>query len=254
MFPKLTPVTKNIIILCAVVYLITNLVNTDYFYAMLPAFYPFSPNFRSWQIVTHMFMHAPFNDSSGIGVMHILFNMLTLWSFGPVLEQVLGSKKFAILYFASGLGAFVLFNVWNFYEIHQLTSALTSEGINVAEIFRKSALNYHGDVMNPGKTPETREMAQNLFSALQSPMLGASGAIFGVVAAFSTMFPDAKLMFMFIPFPIKAKYLLPIIIVISLYLQFSGNMSGIAHLAHIGGAIIGFFLARKWRNNKFRIQ
>lgn len=254
MFPKLTPVTRNIIILCAIVYAITNLVNTEFLYEQLSAFYPFSPNFRSWQIVTHMFMHAPLNGGDGIGITHILFNMLTLWSFGPILEQVLGSKKFTILYFASGLGAFLLFNLWNFYEVHQLTNALASEGINVAEIFHKADFNYSGTDHNLyAKTQEGLENAQQLYLSLQSPMLGASGAIFGIVAAFATMFPDAKLMFMFIPFPIKAKYLLPIIIVISLYLQFSGNMGGIAHLAHIGGAIVGFLLARNWRNDKFRL-
>lgn len=252
MFPKLTPVTKNIIILCAVVYAITNLVDSQQLYQLLSGYYPFSPNFKSWQIITHMFMHAPLGE--GVGFMHILFNMLTLWSFGPILEQVLGSKKFTILYFASGLGAYFLFNLWNFYEIHQLTSALASEGINVAEIFHKADFNFVGEAANPGTTPATQKMAQELYLALQSPMLGASGAIFGVVAAFATMFPDAKLMFMFIPFPIKAKYLLPIIIIISLYLQFSGNMGGIAHLAHIGGAIVGFLLARNWRNNQYRIN
>lgn len=249
MFPKLTPVTKNIIILCAVVYLITNLVDSNHLYQLLSGYYPFSPNFKSWQIITHMFMHAPLGE--GVGFMHILFNMLTLWSFGPILEQVLGSKKFTILYFASGLGAYFLFNLWNFYEIHQITEAIAAEGINVAEIFHKSDFNYTGDTTNLeyGNT-----YSSALWYMLRSPMLGASGAIFGVVAAFATMFPDAKLMFMFIPFPIKAKYLLPIIIVISLYLQFSGNMGGIAHLAHIGGAIVGFLLALYWRNNKYRIN
>ena len=252
MFPKLTPITKNIIILCVVIYLITNFFQSEFLYRMLSAYYPFSPNFRSWQIISHMFMHAPIG--SGIGITHILFNMMTLWSFGPVLEQVLGSKKFTILYFASGLGSYLLFNAWNFYEINQLTQALTSEGVNVAEIFQKSSFNYIGNLTISAETKEGIEHSQNLFTALQSTMLGASGAIFGVVAAFSTMFPDAKLYFMFIPFPIKAKYLLPIIIVISLYLQFSGGMDGIAHLAHVGGALVGFLLARFWRNNKYRIN
>lgn len=250
MFPKLTPITKNILLICGIVYLITNIFETEKLYALLSAYYPFSPNFHSWQIITHMFMHAPFDG--GIGIMHILFNMLTLWSFGPVLENILGSKKFTILYFASGLGAFVLFNLWNFYEINQLTSSLTSNGINVAEIFHKADLSYIGEINNPGNTQQTREDAQNLFIALQSPMLGASGAIFGIIAAFGTLFPDAKLMIMFIPFPIKAKYLLPIIIAISLYLQFSGQMGGIAHLAHIGGAIVGFVIALFWRKNFYR--
>ena len=157
-------------------------------------------------------MHAPFEG--GAGITHILFNMLTLWSFGPVLEQTLGAKKFTVLYFASGLGAFILFNIWDFVIINNISNELISQGINIAEIYHKADLNYSGDFSYYNAHPESLET--QLLISLRNQMLGASGAIFGVVAAFSTLFPDAKLMFMFIPFPIKAKYLLPIIIVISL--------------------------------------
>ena len=213
MFPKLTPITRNIIILNVIFYLVSNFISYPKFYELFSVFYLGSPFFRVWQVITHMFMHAPLGQ--GIGLTHILFNMLTLMSFGPVLEQVLGEKKYIILYFLSGIGAYLLNCAWNFFEITQ--------GASLEEIY-------------------------------SIPMMGASGAIFGVVAAFSTMFPDAKLFFMFIPFPIKAKYLLPGIIVISLYLGFSGSMGGIAHFAHIGGAIVGFILAKMWKNNQYRID
>ncbi len=190
-------------------------------------------------------MHAPWG--SGTGIMHILFNMLTLASFGPVLEQYLREKRYLILYFASGLGAFILFNVWNAYEVHQIVSALNIEGSGASDIFAKSSLTYNGEISLNAKSVE-------LFNALTTPMLGASGAIFGVVAAFSTLFPNAKLMFMFIPFPIKAKYLFPIIVAVSVYLGFSDSMSGVAHFAHVGGAIIGYILAKVWNKNTFRIQ
>ena len=244
MFGQLTPITRNIIILNVAVFAFAYFI--PLLDVILPAYYPFSPNFKSWQIVTHMFMHG--------GIMHILFNMLTLASFGPVLEQYLKEKRYLILYFASGLGAFVLFNLWNFYEVQTIVSSLRSMGVDPSIIYEQSAIGYHGSNANPGITPESRELAQQLYNALRIPMVGASGAIFGVVAAFSTLFPDAKLMFMFIPFPIKAKYLFPIIIVVSVYLGFSGDMSGIAHFAHVGGAIVGFILAKVWNKNKFRIQ
>lgn len=214
MFPQLTPITKNILIINVVVYIIANYWNFPFLYENLSVYYVASPFFKVWQIITHMFMHAPLRGD-GIGLTHILFNMLTLMSFGPVLEQTLGQKKYLILYFVSGIGAYFLNCGWNFFEIFQ--------GANPAEIYG-------------------------------IPMMGASGAIFGVIAAFSTLFPDAKMSILFIPYGIKAKYLLPAIIVISLYLGFSGSMGGIAHFAHIGGAIVGFILAKNWKNNRFRIN
>ncbi|QDP85366.1 rhomboid family intramembrane serine protease [Chryseobacterium sp. SNU WT5] len=213
MFPRLTPITRNIIILNVLFYLASNFIAFPKLYEMFSVYYIASPYFKVWQIITHMFMHAPMGQ--GIGLTHILFNMLTLMSFGPVLEQVLGDRKYIILYFASGIGAYLLNCGWNYFEIMQ--------GADPMEIY-------------------------------SIPMMGASGAIFGVVAAFSTMFPDNKLYFMFIPFGIKAKYLLPGIIVISLYLGFSGSMSGVAHFAHIGGALIGYLLARKWKNDRYRVN
>lgn len=240
MFRNIPTITKNILIINIVVYILTNLLFNGALYDTLSAYYPFSPNFHSWQIITHMFMHAPMGQ--GVGLTHILFNMFTLWSFGPVLEQVLGSKRFIILYLLSGLGAFLLFNLWNVYQVQEISASLQAQGFDLAEIYRKSAIGYQGD-MQIFNNPQALELGQ----MLNSKMLGASGAIFGVVAAFSTMFPDAKLMFLFVPFPIKAKYLFPIIIVVSLYLGFSGSMGGIAHFAHIGGAVVGFLLALYYR-------
>ena len=250
MFKHLTPITKNIILINVVVYILSNIFTS--LYSILPAYYPFSHNFKSWQIITHMFMHAPFQ--SGTGIMHILFNMITLMSFGPVLEMYLKEKRYLILYFASGLGAFILFNIWNIYEVNQLISQFDSFKGNTAEIFAKSSFGYGKDIPISASSNEGLAIGSRLAESIRTPMLGASGAIFGVVAAFSTLFPDSKLMFMFIPYPIKAKYLFPIIVVVSVYLGFSGNMSGIAHFAHVGGAIIGFLLARYWNKNKFRIQ
>lgn len=242
MFNSIPPITRNIIIINVVVFIAVNFLFPQ-FYASLSAFYPFSPNFRSWQVITHMFMHG--------GYAHILFNMLTLWSFGPVLEQALGEKRYLILYFLSGLGAFFLFNLWNFYEIQQLTTDLTNAHINVSDIFMKADLSKFN--FNP-EPYSNNEDAYNLYMALTSPMVGASGAIFGVVAAFATLYPDAKIGIMFIPIPMKVKYLLPIIIVGSVWLGISGNVGGIAHLAHVGGALVGWLLARNWRKHLYRFN
>lgn len=251
MFPKLTQITKNIIILNVIIYAVANFIYPN-LYPLFQAYFPMSPNFKSWQIITHMFMHAPLGE--GYGVMHIVFNMMTLWSFGPVLEQVMGEKKYIILYFVSGLAGFVLFNAWNYYEVHQLITSLTNEGVNVAEIFQKSNLNYGGDLSINAKTPLAVAQSQELYGALLSPMLGASAAIMGVVAGFATLFPDSKLYLMFIPIGIKAKYLVIGFVVVSFFLQVTGRTYGIAHFAHIGGAVAGFFIARHFARNRYRID
>lgn len=249
MFPQITPVTRNIIILNVIFFAATfflkySNINIE---PLLAGYFPLSPNFNSWQIITHMFMHG--------GLMHIVFNMFTLYSFGPVLEQVLGQKKFIILYFAAGLGGFALYNIWNYYEVTQLTNNLRSVGFDIHQIYKAVDTSYIEYYPNFSTDSAINEDAQKLFGILKIPMVGASGAIFGIVAAFSTLFPDAKLMFLFIPFPIKAKYLTPVIIVVSIFLglrQFSGD--NIAHFAHIGGALIGYLFVLNFKKNRDRIQ
>lgn len=244
MFQNITPITKNIIIINVVVFVLVSLAGN---YGLqignwLAGYFPLSPNFRSWQIITHMFMHG--------GIMHIAFNMLTLLSFGPVLEQVLGEKKFTILYFLAGLGGFALYNIINMVEAFQITQFLKDNDYNINEVYKYATLGYVGEMPISSNNPSVLEKAQSLFNLLRTPMVGASGAIFGVVAAFSTLFPNAKLMFMFIPAPIKAKYLLPIIILGSIFLgigQFSWD--NVAHFAHIGGAIVGYLYIRHWKKN-----
>lgn len=245
MFNNIPPVSRNIIILNIVVFIVANFLFPQ-LYNSLSGFYPFSPNFKSWQVITHMFMHG--------GFMHILFNMFTLWSFGPILEQTLGEKKYLILYFASGLGAFFLFNLWNFIEVQQIDSTLNSLGINPAEIYPKAAIGYTGNLNISATTPQGQELSQQLYNILRTPMVGASGAIFGVVTAFATLYPDSKIAMMFIPVPVKVKYLMPVVIIVSVYLGVSGNAGGIAHLAHVGGALVGWILARIWRKHLYRFN
>lgn len=251
MFNNIPPITRNIIIINVIVYLVSNFIFKG-LYDSLVGYYPFSPLFSSWQVITHMFMHAPLGEPEGI--MHILFNMFTLFSFGPILEQTLGDKKYLILYFASGLGSFFLFNLWNFIEIQQIVSVLESLGVNASEIYSRVSLNTAEYLTFHAPSQEAQNLSDQLYRDLRSPMLGASGAIFGVVAAFATLYPDSKIGIMFIPVPIKVKYLLPIIVVISVYLGVSGNGGGIAHLAHVGGALVGWLLARNWKKHLYRFN
>lgn len=214
LFSQLTPITKKIIILNVIFYLVSNFLMFPKLYELFSAFYFESPHFKIYQIITHMFMHAPFGE--GVGITHILFNMFTLLSFGPVIERVLGEKKYVILYFASGIGAYFMHCLWNYVEISQL-------GVNPQLIYNV-------------------------------PMLGASGAIAGVIAAFATLSPDSKISIMFIPIGIKAKYLLTAALVISFYLGVTGSAGGVAHFAHIGGALVGFLYMYFWKKNRYRIN
>ena len=235
MFQQLTPITKNIIILNVIVFVLAYIFPQMLGY--FAAFFPTSPYFKSWQIITHMFMHG--------GFMHIAFNMLTLASFGPVLERFLGDKKFLILYFLSGLGAFVLFNLWELFQLYQDAKPMIAEGYAFSDIL-------YG---NFGEIPRNlEESAMSVAEILKTPMVGASGAIFGVIAAFSLLYPNAEMFIMFIPFPIKAKVLFPISIIVSLYLGFSGSGGNIAHFAHIGGALVGYILIKIWGRNRYRIN
>ncbi|MCF2220873.1 MULTISPECIES: rhomboid family intramembrane serine protease [Chryseobacterium] len=243
MFNSIPPVTRNIIIINVAVFVIANLLFQDRFVGYLAAFYPFSPFFKSWQIVTHMFMHGSF--------MHILFNMFTLFSFGPILENSLGEKKYLILYFLSGLGAFFLFNLWNFVEVQQISNELQQLGFNLNEYLSGSSVQYSGSSQ---AVLRQQELVGELNGIMGTPMVGASGAIFGVVAAFATLYPEAKIGIMFIPIPMKVKYVLPVVVIGSIYLGVSGNGGGIAHLAHVGGAIVGFILARIWRKHLYRFN
>jgi len=256
MFNNIPPITRNLIIINIIVYIISNFLlyalNNPQMYNLLSAFYPFSPNFKSWQIITHMFMHAPLEG--GVGIMHILFNMFTLYSFGPILEQSLGDKKYLILYFLSGLGAFFLFNLWNFIEIQQISNSLQALGVDVTEIYRQADVNYAGNILLNNKTPEIFDLSKKLLIDLKSPMLGASGAIFGIIAAFATLYPEARIGIMFIPIPVKVKYVLPVVVIGSIYLGITGNGGGVAHLAHVGGAIVGYILAIIWKKHLYRFN
>ena len=243
MFNNIPPITRNIIIINIVVFILTYVLQTDLMYRYLAAFYPFSPFFHSWQIITHMFMHGSF--------MHILFNLMTLYSFGPVLEQVLGDKKYVLLYFVSGLGAFFLFNLWNFVEVEQIKSSLQNLGFDLAGYMNGESVSFKG---NSEAVLEQQGLVSKLQSIISVPMVGASGAIFGVIAAFATLYPDAKIMLMFIPVPVKVKYLMPVVITVSIYLGVTGNAGGIAHLAHVGGALVGFILAKIWKKHLYRFN
>lgn len=241
-------VTKNLLIINGLFFLATIVFATRGIDlgSILGAFYPESVNFQPWQIITHMFMHAPFPNIS-----HILFNMFALWMFGSTVEHTLGSKKFMILYFAAGLGSFVLFNFTNYLQIEQLKPVVTAAGVNVPEFIQSLSYNTSGSYLLPGSTD--MESVKELARYYVTPMVGASGAIYGILVAFGVLYPNAKLALIFLPIPVKAKYFIPALIGLEFFMAVQDYAwNPIAHFAHIGGAIIGFILVRSWKKKLHR--
>lgn len=245
---RVTETAKQLIIINVIFFVGTYIIGPEMAYKYLALHFPKSPDFKPWQIVTHMFMHG--------GVMHILFNMLGVWMFGSALEQFWGTKKFLFFYFSCGLGAALLHLGVNYYSYHHAIEILTQNGFTESEIL---------SVLNQGKFDTRWEeyLSQgglnNFIGAYISPMLGASGALYGILVAFAFMFPNASLMLLFLPIPIKAKYFVPGLLLMDLFSGLRGQSifggggggDGIAHFAHLGGALIGFLMMWYWKKNQF---
>ena len=222
-FQKQSPVVFNLIILNVLTYLAQKLISPFDVTEWGSLHYYKSELFHPHQFITSMFMHSP------DGFTHILFNMFCLYSFGTMLERVWGSKRFLLFYLVCGIGAglFVQFTIpFSAEQIAKADTLNLSNGFTVAQI-----------------------AAENM---KQYSMLGASGAIMGLMAAFAYLFPNTQLYVMFIPVPIKAKFVIPVLILIDLFggiYHIQGD--NIGHFAHLGGAMIGFLLVLYWnKKNK----
>lgn len=227
---NLTPAVKNIIIINVLVFfacfvvpgLADNL--TGYYFA--------SPNFRPWQIVTHMFMHS-MSDFT-----HIFFNMYALYLFGTALENYWGTKKFIFYYMTCGIGAFFLHMGVSYFEIQKMMQTLSDK-----EIYQVMITG-----LEEGRSYKVQMV--ELYSAINTGVVGASGAVFGVLLGFGMLFPNTELMLLFPPIPLKAKYFVMIYGAIEFYLamrQTAGD--NVAHYAHLGGMIFGYLLLKYWQKN-----
>jgi rhomboid family protein len=216
--------------------------------------FPKNDLFQPWQIITHMFMHATYVITAKgptIYIQHILFNMFALWMFGTAVERAVGQKKFIFFYISSGLGAALI--MLGVYYIKYLSSEsiLVQAGISTSEIHQMLVNNKLIDGINALQKIELQKM----FDIFNSSMVGASGAIMGVLVAFGMLFPESKLMLIFLPIPIKAKYFIPGIIILDLISAISGQSffspGNTAYIAHIGGALTGFIIMYFWRKDQF---
>ncbi|MBV8389705.1 MAG: rhomboid family intramembrane serine protease [Mucilaginibacter sp.] len=226
-FSNITPVVKNLLIIniifFAATFILHNVFDMD---KWLAVYYFNSPNFKLWQIISYMFMHG--------GFMHIFFNMFALFMFGPILEYSVGPKRFLNLYFICGIGAILLQWVVQAIQVHGITG-----GYMISHPELESSYLAYGPA------------AQKLFDIYNTPIVGASGAICGVLVAFAMLYPNMEMIMLFFPIPIKAKYIIPGYLLLELWLGI-GQRGGdnVAHFAHLGGALFGFLVVKFWRLNR----
>lgn len=216
-------IVKHLIIINVLIFIGSQFVG-ELAYDVLALHYPKNDLFGIWQVLTHMFMHG--------SISHILFNMFGLWMFGSPLAQMWGKNKFLFFYLSTGVGAAVLQLLVYHLQIQGWVDELVLQGYPLDEIYNS-----------------LQQQTQSLFHVR---MVGASGALYGVLVAFAFMFPNAELMLIFLPIPIKAKYFVPLILLMDLFFGFSSySMGPIAHFAHVGGAITGFLMMWYWKRNQF---
>ena len=251
---NLTPAAKNILIINGIIFLFTE----GYIIEEFGLRYILSDTFKPYQFLTYMWIHAGFG--------HLFSNMFAVIVFAPILEKVWGSKKFFTFYLITGIGAGILYSGVNFYENYSLETDVKNYQNNPnPDAFRKFVLDnskeYYNQLYdfissyseNPGSEAFIKESIDITNTILKSnndvPMVGASGAVFGILLAFAMLFPNMQLMLLIPPIPVKAKYLVLVYGLYEIWSEFN-RMPGdnVAHLAHLGGMLIAYIILRYWKN------
>lgn len=267
-FNFLPLVVKNLLIINGIMLLAEYVFEKQLGYSFNQEFglyYPLSQLFNPYQYVTHLFLHGDF--------WHLLFNMWLLWMLGTTLENYWGSKRFLTYYLATGLGAAVIHNLSIWYEVQQLTSQIQvyAQSPNMMDFLAlmkshvryisKDSLDQINSFINTWEMmPDDQMMAaqsvnwanQLVEYKMNVPVIGASGAVYGVLLAFGMLFPNSVI-YLYFAIPIKAKYLVILLGLIELFAGFSNNPGdNVAHFAHLGGMLFGFFLIKFWNRNDRR--
>ena len=227
-FSQLPEIVKNLLIINVLFFLAKITLPSGIDMDELFALHPFqSPDFKPYQLITHMFMHGDFT--------HLLFNMFALWMFGKVLENVWGGKRFLIYYLATGLGAMILYSI-----VQQIQCSLLEAEMTIKQIQYVAS----NKLYQPYQIQNMRELS----SLYYTPVLGASGAVFGILLAFGMLFPNT-LLYLYFAIPVKAKYFVIGYGALELYSGISNPNDGVAHFAHLGGMLFGFILLKYWQKN-----
>jgi len=235
-YSLLPPVVKNLLIINAIMYLATVVFQTrgiDLTEIFGLHFFT-AQNFEFWQLVTYMFMHGSFG--------HLFFNMFALWMFGASLENTWGANRFLLYYMVCGIGAGLIQLLVVGLQINSLSQVLSPD---IVQMIRENGL----QVINEGKN-YIGEMGE-YNRALNVVTVGASGSVFGLLLAFGMMYPNSVIYIYFL-LPLKAKWFVVIYGALELFMGFTGSNDGVAHFAHLGGMLFGFFLILYWnKGNRF---
>ena len=235
MFQSTPQVVRNLLIINVLVFLVSQGIGPDSV-KLWGGTYPFSENFRPWQIVTHMFMHASLG--------HIFFNMFALYMFGSQLERVWGPKRFLTYYMVCGLGAFALHEFVVGLQFYSEFGTFFPSNDQVIEQF----------LDEKGYNPASRVSSDDRFFIIEQVfgrVVGASGAVFGLLLGFGMLFPNTQLMLLFPPIPIRAKYFVLGYGAIELLLAMQNSQGdNVAHFAHLGGMFFGYFLLKRWQQDR----
>ncbi len=222
MFKNIPPITRNLLFINIILFMVQQVISVRYGDVLTELFglhFVLAPAFRIYQPLTYMFLHASWS--------HVLFNMFSLWMFGRIIEETMGQKRFIIYYFVCGIGAAFCQELWQFGEYY-LTGMAQYDAANV-----------NGNII-----PMSSFLDQWV-------TIGASGACYGVLLAFGMTFPNQRIMLLIPPIPMKAKYFVIGYAVIEAYSAFTSN-GNVAHFAHLGGMLFGWFLFRYWRKQNTR--
>lgn len=213
-------ITKNLLIVNVVVFLATYLFRTmgvD-LNNVLGLHFFLAPDFHIYQLFTYMFAHGGFS--------HIFFNMFALWMFGCIVERTWGPKKFLTYYIVCGVGAGLFQELAQFAQFYFIAS----------------------EQLPHFTLAQTMKVANAAFLNLWTTV-GASGAVYGILLAFGMLYPEERIFIFPLPVPIKAKWFVMGYAAIELFMAYSSTGDGVAHLAHLGGMVFGFFLIRYWRRH-----
>jgi membrane associated rhomboid family serine protease len=226
-FTRLPEITKNLIIINVLMFL-ASISLGDMVYQNLIIYYIENDNFQPYQLITAFFMHA--------SMTHLFFNMFALFMFGAIVEQTLGPKRFLFLYLSAGFGGNLLYILFNYVQVQQLTSGLSADQIAWATGQLES-------IPRNLFVPEMEQIQRVWFT----PALGASGATYGILFTFAVLYPNKIIYLLIPPIPLKAKYMVIGLAAMEFYLHVSDAQTGIAHSVHLSGAAIAVGIVWIWR-------